>query len=76
MLGARRDLYGRMDFGEGVAMRRSKTIRAIRNSSNRLEKALDAQEEVEAEEREDGASPDHECAFPAEGAGDVLLAAP
>ena len=35
-----------------------------------------AEEKVEAEQREHGPSPDHQGAFPAEGAGHILLAAP
>src|SRR5579872_349722 len=41
-----------------------------------LEQVLDAEEEVEADQRECGAAPDHQSAFPAEGASDFVLAAP
>src|SRR5690349_13410207 len=41
-----------------------------------LEQVLDAEEEVETDESDGGASPDHEGAFPSERAGDLLQAVP
>src|SRR5437667_2392856 len=47
-----------------------------RHMKRGLEQTLDAQKEVEAEQREGGAAPDHQSAFPSQRTGHVLLAAP